>query len=904
MSLIGTIIGHIRIVDSLGHGGMGEVYAGYDDALERKVAVKAIRARSRLNPESKARFLREARVLSQLDHPNICRIYDYIEGQETDFLVLEFIEGKSLRQAINEGLEKAQKLKIAEEIVRVLVAAHAKGVVHRDLKPSNIMLTKQGEVKVLDFGIARYIKGPSEEPEKWAQPPADPESAPSEKTAGPEDETLSLLKPVRGEEDSQLPPFPLLTFKTTDGTVVGTPLYMSPEQARGEPVSAASDMYSFGLLLQELFTGRTPVEETVDPLTALDWARQARSRPIAGVSSDLANLINRLKSPVPTARPTAVEALERLHRIREKPKRIIRRLAAAAILAAAVLAGLKYTIDLRQERKLAVQARDEVVGVVEFLVNLFEVSDPGEARGNTITAREILDKGAREIGQGLLEQPLTRARLMETIGTVYRKLGLYASAEPLMKRALEIRETSLGTENPQVGESLNNLAVLRELQGQYDEAEGLARRGLEIRERSLSATDPAVAESFHELGRINAKRAKYAEALDFYQKALAIRENSLGPNHPKVAESLSDLGALHYQESRFDEAEKCYKRALAIRENVYGADHPDVGRSITSLADLYSYLRRYKDAEPLYKRALAIREKTLGPEHPEVADCLNNIAIFYYYQGRYEEAEKLYLQALDISKKALGENHPDFAENLENIGILYHKTGRYTEAERYYRQSLAIREKVFGPDHPELARCLHNLGILLLNFPGKEKERAAEALHLRGLQIMEKAFGADHDRIRRSLINLGNHYLDTDQPAKAGPVFERVLAIQEKELGPEHINLAETQNTLGQIARQTGRPTDAEAHLRRALGIWEKNAGADPQIKAASLFELGLLFHDQKSRVVEAERCYQEALAIQEKGLGADAEETQRTAKNLVRLLQAQSREKEARKLVARFRLD
>jgi serine/threonine protein kinase/Tfp pilus assembly protein PilF len=810
MSLIGKTIGHIRIVESIGHGGMGEVYTGYDDALERKVAVKVIGARSRLNAESKARFLREARVLSQLDHPNICRIHDYIDGEETDFLVLEYIEGKSLRQAINEGLDKRQKLKIAEEIVRVLLAAHAKGVVHRDLKPSNIMLTNLGEVKVLDFGIARHLKGPPEEVRKEGQASVPPEAPATLKTLSPEDVTLTLQQPPRPPEKNQPQRLPDLTFKTTDGTIVGTPSYMSPEQARGEEVGAASDMYSLGLLLQELYTGQTPVDETADSGTALDWARQAKSKPIAGVSSDLAELINRLKSPIPTARPTAIEAADRLRRIREKPKRIIRRIAAAAILTAVVLAGLKYTIDLRRERGLAIQARDEVISVVEFLVDLFEVSDPGEARGNTITAREILDKGAREIEQGLREQPLTRARLMGTIGIVYQKLGLYPSAEPLLKRALEIREESLGKEDLQVAESLNSLAVLSELKGEYDKAESLARQGLEIRRKKLSSSDPAVAESLHEIGRINHRRVKFADARDYYNQALAIREQALGAKHPKVADSLIDLGALNYQETRFEEAEKCFQRALAIREEVYGTDHPDVGRSLTSLADLYSYLRRFKDAEPLYQRALAIREKTLGAFHPEVADCLNNIAVFYYYQERYEEAEKLYLQALDIQKKALGENHPDVAESLENIGILYHKIKRYAEAEPYYRQSLAVREKIFGPDHPELIRCLNNLGFLLPYSPGKERIREAEALHLRALDISEKEFGPDHLRTRRPLANLGYHYQDTGQPAKAAPLFERVLAILEKERGPDDKETQKAAKEYIDLLKSLGREKEAE----------------------------------------------------------------------------------------------
>lgn len=173
MILVGKTVGHIRLIELLGRGGMGEVYAGYDDRLARKVAVKAISRKSRFDPQAKARFLREARALSRLDHPHICKIYDYIEGRENDFLVLEFIEGESLGQARAAGLDISRKLQIADEIARVLVVAHEKGIVHRDLKPSNIMLTKAGEVKVLDFGLARDI----ERPENFRRPPTNRESS-------------------------------------------------------------------------------------------------------------------------------------------------------------------------------------------------------------------------------------------------------------------------------------------------------------------------------------------------------------------------------------------------------------------------------------------------------------------------------------------------------------------------------------------------------------------------------------------------------------------------------------------------------------------------------------------------------------------------------------------------------
>jgi len=897
IEIIGQTIGHIRIVGRLGKGGMGEVYVGFDEKLERKVAVKAIGSKFHLDTLARSRFLREARVLSQLEHPHICQIHDYIEEETRGYLILEFIDGQNLKHVIGRGVEKALKLKIAEQIAQVLVVAHEKGIVHRDLKPSNIMVTDKNEVKVLDFGLARFVKAKHEPEEPVPRAKASPPRPDDDARLDQKDVTLTLSQ-QDAEAEEEFRPHPQLTFRTQDGAVMGTPLYMSPEQARGEPASAASDMCSFGLLLQQLFTGKSPYDETVDQATILNLAMKAETVPVAGVSADLATLINRLKSPVPTARPSATEALEKIRRIREKPRRRARNLIIAAVVLMLVLVGLKYTLDLRRERQLALQARDEATNVADFLVNLFEVSDPGEARGNTITAREILDKGAKEIAQGLAGHPLTKARLMDTIGIVYRQLGLYREAEPLVRKALEIRENQLGTEDLQVSRSLTNLALLFERQGKYPEAAQYSQRSLEIQKKRLESDHPEIATSLHLLGRIYHRQVKFKEAESLYKQALEIREKALGPNHPDVAESLNDLGALYYLQSQFGQAEQSYKRALTVRESVLGADHPDVGRTLNSLAGLYLWLGRYDEAEPLYQRSLAILLKTLGSDHPEVANCYNNIAVLHTYRKDYAEAEKYYRKSLEIRKKALREDHPDIAGVMEDLAYLYQITGRIKEAETMYGQSLRLLEKAYGPENPELVSALHNLALIYID---QDHYSTAEEYLRRALGIMTKAFGPDHLRVTGSLGHLGYLYLKTGRYEESEQHLQKAIAILEKEADPEDSEIAPYLSDLGRVCFKKGRYDEAEQHLKRALAICNKKGEkADPEVNAGILGRLGCLYDRGFGRYADAESYFRNALKIIEQNPELNSAEAEEIISEYADFLRRLGRGNEAENLKAR----
>lgn len=655
MILPGDRIGHIRVESRLAEGGMGAVYVGFDEKLEREVALKAIRS-DRLDARSRSRFLVEARLLSQLDHPNICRIHGYLEDEKGDFLVLELIRGRTLRQALKQGMDPGARLAVAEAVARALEAAHEKGIVHRDLKLDNVMVTEDGTAKVLDFGLARS------EAEGIEEEHAEEESGPKSAAGLPDPPAgASWWMPSQGAG-------------TELGALVGTPANMSPEQARGEPATAASDAYALGLLLQELFTGRPPYEAGLSPSLLLVKAADGDTLPVGKIRDpDLAALIRRLKALAPEARPTLAEAAARLAWIRGKPSRLRWRLLAAALVGLLVLGGIKYTLDLRRERQLAVEARNaaqqEAVradAVARFLEELFQASDPRQARGELPDARELLRRGTERLGRlgkDLQDQPLLRAQLLDTLGDIHTDLGLFEEARPLLEEALAIRERLRGGGHPEVAETLVHLGALAQLSGKGD-------------------------------------------AVPLFQKALAIREAHHGFEHPDVASLLNDLGMTLAAHGRFDEAEKTLERSLALHERLWGNRDPRVARVLHNLSGIAYYRGRTEECERLQRRALAIREATLPEDDRDLAGSREALALLLRKQGKAAAAAEILERLAATTEKVYGPEHPELARTLLNLGLAYVDLGRDAAAGRLFERALAIDEKALEPGHPQRERAL------------------------------------------------------------------------------------------------------------------------------------------------------------------------------------------------------
>lgn len=673
MNLVGQTIEYLKVIELLGEGGMGRVYLAFDDRLHRQVVVKSIRA-DRSDIHSYPRLLREARALSRLDHQHICRIFDYLKSGSKNLLVLEYIRGSDLSHALKKGMSLPAKLRVVEQIAEALVYAHAQSVIHRDLKLKNVMVTDDGDVKVVDFGLAVL----NEEP--W--------EARSPDELSPSDGIDSHLEVAR---------------VTQDGAVVGTPGSLSPEQAKGEPVTAATDMYCFGLLIQELVTEKPARDRNATQYELIEEAKRGLSNPVTGVDRELANLIRQLKSVEPAQRPTAAETLRAVRRIRNRG---VRRLRWGLGLVATVLvcfAAGKYTYDLGRERSAAMAAKVEAQEVTEFLVGLFEVSDPGEPLGNRITAREILDEGAQKIQSELNAHPAVQIRLLMTMGRVYQNMGLYQTALSMYEAAASGCETNR-LQNSLLGvESGIGLASIYEMLDRHTEALSLYRQTV-VDARKLGDDGRVwVAESLNGMGSVMTDLGDYGEAERLFRESLDIRLNALGSAHQATAETLGDLGYLCLTQGRFPEAEVYYQKALTIRHSVFGSNHPTVAANLYNLAMVYRNQGRLDDAESLYWEVLRIEEKTLGRAHRNVAATRNSLGVLFWHQMRLDEAEPLFMESLTVLSEALGEHHFDLVSPLTNLGLIAWRRGEFDWAEAQLCRALTISEQVLGWDHVHVA---------------------------------------------------------------------------------------------------------------------------------------------------------------------------------------------------------
>jgi tetratricopeptide (TPR) repeat protein len=676
-------ISHYQVLYRLGAGGMGEVYAGVDETLKRRVALKVVHSARRLDASARARFRREAQILSQLDHPNVCRVYDYIEGHEHDWLVLELIEGRSLEHAV-ERLDHAGRLRLAHQIVDVLVATHAAGIVHRDLKPANVLVTAGGEVKVLDFGLAQLEAAELLRPRAEPRAPGPLEDDPGVTRLSSEGETVSPI---------DLSHTPALTVP---GGITGTLTHMSPEQARGEPATPAADMFAFGLMLQEIVTGQPPCRDDEGAEALLDRRRRGElDPPPPTLGRDLVTLISRLTAAAPMRRPTAIETAERLQWIQDRPKRRTRRVLAAGILLAFLIGGVKYVVDVTAERDLADRRRGQAESLIGFML--------GDLRAKLVQAGrlELLDDVGREavayfdaVPADVLSvaEVIQRAKAMHQIGLLHQARSELQDALVAFRQSLALAELAasrdpasetaqfeLGNAHFYVGDLLRRLedldGAMTEFEAYRDVARGLVARDPDNLDWQLELSYGlgGVAAIFEAQGRLVEARAELEQAQQI-KVALTARDPSRKDWQVAVANGHNRLGVV---------VEKLGDREARRVHFLAGADV--MRRLVSNAPDDYSLKRR-------------------------LVTALNFLARALESEGQPVEAEAVQREAFDLAT-AMAEHDPknlewrrDAAVNGKRLADLERELGRPLDALARYERATAILAEIAAIDRSHLAR--------------------------------------------------------------------------------------------------------------------------------------------------------------------------------------------------------
>jgi len=765
------LIGDFRIVRKIGSGGMGIVYEAEQQNPQRPVALKVI-AGGQFVDELRIRlFQREAQALARLKHPSIAAIYESGHTPQGEhFFAMELIRGCTLGEYLNArevrgGLTRSElrfRLRLFRRICDGVAYAHQRGVVHRDLKPTNIQIPRESsasstphgepipDAKILDFGLARITD-------------ADVAAA---------------------------------TMVTEAGSIQGTLAYMSPEQVRGNPdeVDLRTDIYSLGVMLYEMVTGELPYQVTNKPLPEISriiceqepasvirkWKGPHRpdrdletiilkalekptSRRYQSVTA-LAEDIDRYLAQEPIlARPSSS-----IYQLRKMVQRHRVAVGSGAIIALLVVAGvIALSIQARaiaMERDRANQQAQTALAATEFLVGLFEISDPEETRGETITAREVLDRGADRITDELKDEPGVRAMLSNVIGRVYLNLGLYDAAGSMFSEAFRLQSELSGELVSSTAESINNIGVVNLRKGNYEQAEEQLRTALAMRREICGESSSEVAEGLNNLGTLLAIRGKIDEAEPMLREALSVRRALIGGDDANTATMINNLAYFLEKDDRYDETDRLNREALAIRRQALGDNHPAVAQSLNNMGMVYFRRGDVERAEPLIREALDLNRRIFGERHPEVSASLSNLGQVLKQQGDFKQAEIVFREVLGMDRELLGDDHPTVGESACKLAEVVCGEGNFAEAEELFEHALAIDRATFGEDSWRAAITTSRLGECRIR-QGLFSE--SEALLLSSHTVLSSAYDDHNPRtvaVTRRLVDL---YEAWDRPDQA-----------------------------------------------------------------------------------------------------------------------------------------
>ena len=693
-------IGPYRFVRELGVGGMGQVWlAEQTEPIRRQVALKLIRA-GMYDSATVQRFKAERQSLAIMDHPAIAKVFDAgttPTGQP--YLVMEYVDGAPISAYCDSRtLSIRDRLQLFIRVCEGVQHAHQKAIIHRDLKPSNILVMDvdgKPMPRIIDFGLAK----------------------------------------------ATMPLIPGETFFTQVGTFLGTPGYMSPEQADPDTrdVDTRTDVYSLGVILYELLTGVLPFDtsewkdrrredvlrelcesDPVRPSTKVGADRESATKNSSARKADPKQLTALLRGDLdwitlkaierdrdrryPTVQALATDVQNYLENrpvtahaasIGYRARKYLRRHAAgviAAAMAVVVLAGFG-AMEAVQLRRVT-RERDRADRISEFMTNMFKVSDPSEARGNSITAREILDKSAKEIDAGLSRDPELQARMLNVMGEVYENLGLFSRAHELLAHAVDLCQHNLGPNHPDTLHAQDDLAWNLSESGRLTEAEKLQRELVQRARRVLGAEHPETLGLTNRLAGTLLTVGKNVESEALYREILDIRSRRLGSLNQDTLMVAFNLALAIYQQGRGAEAEKLLRDTLHKEHQTLGPDHPVTLKCMRALAQVLDDESQFSESEALSRQAVEMEQRVFGPTHPETLRSMHNLALTLDDEHKFSESETLYRQILAMKRQIPGS---ELLPTIEGLGLALSHEQRYGEAEPLFREAIGIARKSERP---------------------------------------------------------------------------------------------------------------------------------------------------------------------------------------------------------------
>ncbi|MGM0546108.1 MAG: tetratricopeptide repeat protein [Bacteroidota bacterium] len=826
-SFIGQTIHQYKITRLVEHGGMGSVFEAHrvGEAFEQKVALKIIR-RGMDTPANIARFNREQQILANLHHPNIAQLYDGgVTEDGLPYLIMEYVEGTPIDEYCNkQKLTVDERIELFKQVCKAIKHAHKNLIIHRDLKPSNILVTEEGHVKILDFGISKIL----------------------ENDVDALYQTREHIRPVS----------------------LG---YAAPEQLQNKSVTTSVDTYGLGILLYQLLIELHPfdfeersiseMEQIILNVTAPSPIKRFRNinsksqkeaiaenrsttpeKLISGIKGDLEAIILKLLLKDSNRRYGSTEELlndldryqndlpvkAQHNNIRYRATKFVKRHRKGLATAAAflmILLGLStyFTTKITIERNQAELEAEKSERISEFLIDIFKNNDPANAQGDTISVNEVLTRAEEKINQ-LDEQPEVKSSMMFNIGRVYYNLGKHKKASKFLNEAHHIHQKNSESKTTEQADILRYLGLIDFHAYDYENADSKLTQSLNIYEDLEKTQSINYFKILDHVAALTNRMGNVDSAKTLYHKAMELHSKLSNKEKKELTYGYSNFAVLQNYTGEINSARSMMEKALEKRLENYGTIHPKTLNSMQSLGNIHRKLQNYEYSKELLTQSVEISKQLYGSNSTQTAEAYNLLGLTYKENNQYKKAENYYKKALKLYQKQVDKNHPKIAVVYNNLGTLHSSKDNNKQALDYHQKSLSIRKQQLGEEHPKLAKNYDNIGYL---YKHENQIDSAKVNFKKALKIRNNYYEGSDPDIGYSLYNVGTVYGLEKKWDKTEKYLIEALDMQKKYLDKMHPDLLKTYFAMAVLMEKTSRYKRAKLFYKKVLKIREDVPASD-----------------------------------------------------------------------------